>query len=554
MRARILVYIYAFVILAISIRYFQIQILQHEEHSRFLEEASFIRRTVEGERGKIISADGKVLAESKRVLVAKLVGRRVPSLQDLESIVGYGRAIDLIMGDEVEVNEREAEKLRDIGVMVFSKVKRLYSDIAPHVVGYCRGGEGIYGLEKSYDHVLKGKSGTEVYVIDARGKILGKVLETPPIRGEDLELSIDSRLQRLAQKLLKGRRGVIILENPKSGEILALTSSPSFDPNEMSSGLSTWEWRKMLRDPSGVFINRTISSRYPPGSSLKPLIALSYLLKFGKDTKIVDCKGRYEYVGKSGKVLAVYRDWLPSGHGRVDLKKAIRVSCNVYFYTIGQMVGIDFLSDVASSLKIDEKTGIDLPGEIEGIFPSRNWKREKYGEEWYPGDTILLSIGQGYVLLTPIELITFYSLLANEGVAYVPHVVKKVGKKRVEKKVFVKFKAPKWIWDFLRKAMIEVTTHPGSLKEAGTAYWVFRDFDVKVAGKTGTAEVPGKKPHSWFIGYAPASDPSVVVLVLVENGGSGSSMAAPIAKEMLKEYFSLFPVDDGVKGGNEEER
>ena len=554
MRGKILLLIFAVSTLLISVRYFQVQILEHKKHEEVLENSSFVKVSLDAPRGEIFSSDGKVLARNEEILTAQLSGRKVPPMADLEDILGKKRAVDLILGLRVAVDRNEAEKLRKLGVIVRKKIKRVYSGIAPHIVGYVRQGRGVYGVEEEYDEYLRGKPGSEIYAIDVTGKNVGSVLKSPPIPGENITLTIDSRLQKLAEKLLSGKRGTVIVENPKSGEILAMASSPSFDPNLVSSGMSLWKWRELLNDPSGIFINRAISSRYPPGSSIKPFIALAYLMKFDGKDQTVKCKGKYVYRSKSGKVLAVYKDWLLSGHGLVDLKKAIRVSCNVFFYTIGQEIGIDFLSEVASEVKLGDKTGVDLPGEIRGLFPSREWKEKVIGERWYPGDTILLSIGQGYILMTPIEMINFYSLLANEGVSYVPHVVEKIGKRIVHPVEYAKIKLPKKYWEFLREAMVEVTTHPGTLKDEGTAYRVFRGFKIKVAGKTGTAEVPGKRSHSWFIGYAPADDPKVVVLAMVENGGSGSRMAAPIARKMLEKYFSIFPADSGVKSGNEKQR
>ena len=553
MRGRVLLLLFAVAILLTSIRYFQIQVLEYEKHRSFLENSSFIKVSLDAPRGEIISSDGKVLAKNERVLTAQLSGRKIPSMSDLEDVLGKKRAIDLVMGLRIKVDENEAERLRKMGVIVRKKIDRIYSGIAPHVVGYVRQGKGVYGVEKKYDEYLKGKPGSEIYVVDVQGKSVGSVLKSPPIPGKNVTLSIDSRLQKLAQNLLEGKRGTVIVENPKNGEILAMASNPSFDPNNVSSGMSLWEWRELLNDPSGIFINRAISSRYPPGSSIKPFIALAYLMKFWGKDQTVNCKGKYFYKSKSGKVLAVYRDWLLSGHGLVDLRKAIRVSCNVFFYTIGQKIGIDYLSNLASEVKLSNRTGIDLPGEIRGIFPSRNWKKKVFGENWYPGDTILLSIGQGYVLMTPIEMINFYSLLANEGVSYVPHVVKMVDGKPVNPKEYVRMDLPKEYWNFLREAMVDVTSHPGTLKDEGTAYRVFKNFKIRVAGKTGTAEVPRKKSHSWFIGYAPADNPSVVVLAMVENGGSGSRVAAPIAKKMFEKYFSLFPNADVIKSGNKEQ-
>ena len=547
MRGRVLLTIFAVSILLISIRYFQIQILEYKKHRSFLENSSFIKVSLDAPRGEIISSDGKVLARNERILMAQLSGRKVPALTDLEDVVGKKRAIELVLGLRINVDENEAERLRRMGVLIRKKIKRVYSGIAPHVVGYVRQGKGVYGVEKEYDEYLKGKPGSEVYVVDIKGKSVGSVLKSPPIPGKNITLSIDSRLQDLAQNLLKGKKGTIIVENPKNGEILVMASNPSFNPNDVSSGMSVWEWRELLNDPSGVFINRAISSRYPPGSSIKPFIALAYLMKFDGKDQTVNCKGKYFYRSKSGKVLAVYKDWLLSGHGLVDLRKAIRVSCNVFFYTIGQEIGIDFLSNLASELRFADKTGIDLPGEVSGIFPSREWKKRVFGESWYPGDTILLSIGQGYVLMTPIEMINFYSFLANEGVSYVPHVVKMIDKELIRPREYVRMNLPKKYWNFLREAMVDVTTHPGTLKDEGTAYRVFKGFRIKVAGKTGTAEVPGKKSHSWFIGYAPADNPKVVVLAMVENGGSGSKVAAPIARKILEKYFSIFSADDVVK-------
>ncbi len=553
MRGKVLLLIFSVAILLISIRYFQVQILDHKTHEKFLENVSFIKLKLEPPRGEILSSDGVVLARNEKFLVARLNGRRLPPLSDLENIVGDKRAIELILGKDVRVNQSEAERLKALGAVVREEVQRIYSGEASHVVGYVRENKGVYGVEKEYDDFLRGKAGAKVYVIDASGRTVGNVLRSPPIPGKRIVLTIDSRIQKLAEDLLKGNRGTIIVEDPRTGDIIAMASSPSFDSNKVSSGMSSWEWKELLNDPSGVFINRAVSSRYPPGSSIKPFIALAYLMKFGLKNETVNCKGRYFYRNKKGQVVAVYRDWLLSGHGLVNLKKAIRVSCNVFFYTIGQEIGIDFLSKVASSLKFSSKTGIDLPGEIGGIFPSKEWKKAVIGEDWYPGDTILLSIGQGYVLLTPIEMITFYSLLANNGISYVPHVVKKVGSVERKPKEFVHINLPGKVWNFLREAMVEVTSHPGTLKDEGTAYRVFKGFKIKVAGKTGTAEVPNRKPHSWFIGYAPAYSPRVVVLTMVENKGSGSSVAAPMARKILERYFSLFPADGGVKGGNEKQ-
>ncbi|MCD6449062.1 MAG: penicillin-binding protein [Thermotogaceae bacterium] len=544
MRGKIILLSFIFLTLAIILWYAPLQLTHWKEYRDYIDSIGIRTMNIPSLRGKIISSDGKVFAKSESIYKAQLLGRNIPNYTELSKIVGKDRANELILGNEVEVSEIEANELKKMGVYIRKDFKRIYSGAAPHVVGYISGsGMGIYGVEKQYNDFLTGQIGSELVMVDKRGKIISTIVKTPPLNGKDITLTIDSKLQSLAQNLLSGQKGSVIMMDVKSGDILAMASSPYFNPNKISSGLSPREWKKLLNDPESAFLNRAISSAYPPGSAIKPFIALAYLLSTNEATQVVDCEGIFKYKNSKGKVVAVYKDWLLSGHGITDLKKAIRVSCNVYFYTIGLETGIDKMKEIASLVKLDEKTGIDLPGEAKGLFPSKTWKMLTYKTDWYPGDTILVSIGQGYVKLTPLELITFYALLANDGVSYVPHVVKKIGDEEIKPKIFVRLEGvPKKIWEFLREAMIEVTTHPGSLKEEGTAYRVFKGFPIKVAGKTGTAEVgKGLKSHSWFIGYAPAGNPQVVVLAMVEHGGPGSSAAAPLARRMLEEYFGVAP-------------
>jgi len=549
LRGKILFFFFLVLIPLISLRYFQLQIIEGKKYKEYIDSLGIEKRAIPPLRGRIYSSDGKILAESENTQIALLMGRKIPNRRKLERIMGRERTTKLLLGESVEVNESEAKELKKIGVLIFKDVKRVYSGIAPHVVGYIKkDGTGIYGVEKILNEELKGVPGSELLMVDLEGKVVGRLVSSPPINGKDVILTINSKLQKYAQNLLQGLRGTVILMKVKTGEILAMASSPIFDPNKISKGISPREWRKILNDPEGTFLNRAISALYPPGSAIKPFIALSYLNTFKGEDEVVDCKGTFQYKSKSGKVAAVYKDWLLSGHGITDLRKAIRVSCNVYFYTIGLKLGIDRLKEMAEKVKLDHLTGIDLPGEKKGLFPSREWKFTTFKRDWYPGDTILISIGQGYLRLTPIELATFYMLLANEGISYTPYVIKKVGSKEKKPKIFLKFDAPKEVWDFLREAMIEVTSYPGNLKEEGTAYKVFKDFPIPVAGKTGTAEAGRGDPHSWFVGYAPACNPEVVVLAVVEHGGPGSRIAAPIAKKMLEKYFSIFkPSGDLIK-------
>ncbi len=543
MRGKVLLLVFTILIPLVLVRYFQIQILEGDEHRSYMDSLRTLMVQLNPLRGEILTSDGVPLAWSEEIFTAKLSGRSVPHRKDLDAILGVERAGELILGKKITVNAVEASELERLGVEIVKRIVRKYSGLAPHVVGYVNvDGEGMSGIEREKNEILKGKKGSMLMMVDPKGRVRGKVLESPPTPGENVTLTLISTLQSKAEELLKkiGKPGAIIVLNVKDGSVLALASSPSFDPNIISGEMEPREWWRLSRDPKSPFINRAISALYPPGSSIKPFIALAYLMKYGRADETINCTGKFEYRNRAGKVVATYWDWLEAGHGFTDLVKAIRVSCNVFFYNIGLKTGIDFMRKLAYSVKLDDLTGIDLPGEAKGLFPSRGWKESKFGEMWYPGDTILVSIGQGYIRLTPLELLELYTLIANEGVEYVPHVVKAVGNEVVEPKVRLTFNAPGWIWKILKKALLEVTSHPGDIRNRGTAYMAFQGFDIPVAGKTGTAEVPGGA-HSWFAGFAPADDPQIALVVIVEKGGSGGETAAPIARELFQEYFHPSP-------------
>ncbi len=529
----------------ILIKAYKLQIMEHDVHSSFIESLESRIKDIPPLRGKIMLDDGTVLAWDEILYVADAWGMKIPEKvrERLERIVGAKKTTKLLLGEKILVSKGEAELLRSFGLKVREKIVRRYKGLAPHVIGYVGDRrEGISGVEKTYDNALKGQKGSELVVIDPSGREIGKVVEVPPIPGKDIVLTLKKGLQEAAEEILRkaGKAGVIIISNPKTGEIYALASFPSFDPNAFTGEMFYREWLRMKNDPRAPLLNRAISALYPPGSSIKPLYALAFLLDGGDPNEEILCRGSFPYRNKEGKIVAVYKDWKTSGHGIVDLRKAIRVSCNVYFYQLGLRLGIEKMKRIASSLKLDDKTGIDLPGEVRGIFPSPSWKLEKYGEIWYPGDTILLSIGQGYLLLTPIEMLNFISFIANRGKIFRPHVVKKVGRRYIKPELVLNLNVDDKIWNYLIDAMKDVTSFPGSENEdPGTAYWVFKDFDHPVAGKTGTAETGQGKPHSWFIGFSPIKDPEVAIVVLVENGGYGSETAAPIARQMLDLYFKL---------------
>lgn len=527
-----------FILLA---RAFVLQVVQYKSHREYIESLKVHVRRIEAPRGKIMTRDGVVLAWDEEILVAKSIGSI--DTEKVEQVLGQERKLKLLLGEEVPVTEAEAIKLENTSVLVFRKYIRRYGKLAPHILGYLNADrQGVSGIEKQYDNYLKGVDGHELVSISASGKVIGRFLQALPIAGNDLILTIDSRIQEYAQRLLSSSNhaGTVIVQSAEDGSILAMVSSPSFDPNVLLS-VDRRQWLEISNDPKSPLLNRAISAAYTPGSIIKPLYAIAYLEDQPDLVRTVDCKGYYEYIGSTGRVLGVYRDWYVAGHGTTDLKKAIKVSCNVFFYTLALEIGIEKMKHFSNLFMLDGLTGIDLPGERKGLYPDPSWKQSVYKEPWYPGDTILCGIGQGFVSLTPIEVINFFSTLANNGVSYRPHLLSKVvnqqGKqifeyeRTISNKVMLKGSTVKYLKDALR----EVVMSNGNPADEGTAYQAFKGFGIPVAGKTGTAETgrSGERPHSWFAGFSPIDSPQIVVLVMLENAGGGGEAAAPMARKIL---------------------
>lgn len=527
---------------------FKLQVLETELHRTYLDSLRIVVRRIEAPRGRIMTEDGMVLAWDEETFFAKVVGS--VEADAIEKILGKSRKLELIMGEEVPVTEAEALQLSKYGVMITAKYTRRYYPLAAHVVGYVDSSrKGISGVEREYDDLLSGSEGSELMSITKSGRVEGRFLKAPPIPGSDIVLTINSQLQTEVERLLKESRlnGCVIVQSSQNGDILAMASFPSYDQNIFVEGMDQRQWSELVNDPNSPLLNRAISAVYPPGSVIKPLYVISYLETSTERDITVDCKGYFDYVGSSGKVLGTYRDWYVPGHGETDLRKAIRVSCNVFFYNLALKLGIETMSKYASLLMIDQLTDIDLPGEVKGSYPTPAWKMKKYGEQWYPGDTILAGIGQGFVVLTPIEVLNFYNIVANRGICWQPHVLRQVksplGKitETFERRENLVVSISDRTLDFLWEAMKEVTKFDGGIQEQGTAYRAFKDFPMSIAGKTGTAETgrPSEKAHSWFVGIAPAESPEVIVLVVLENGGSGGETAAPLARKIFDKWLKM---------------
>ncbi|OGW55695.1 MAG: penicillin-binding protein 2, partial [Nitrospirae bacterium RBG_19FT_COMBO_55_12] len=361
--------------------------------------------------------------------------------------------------------------------------------------------------------------------------------------GMDLYLTIDLDAQRAAEEALGDRAGAVVAMDPNTGEVLTLVSRPNFDPNLFPRGISPKDWVKLANDPSHPLYNRAIQSVYPPGSTFKVIVSLAGLdpgaIKL--DDKVT-CNGFI----KSGK--HTFRCWKKEGHGTLSFHRGLVESCDVYFYTMGERIGFDRIARYAQNLGLGAITGIKLPDEKPGFIPTSTWKKDRLGESWYPGDTYINSIGQGFIQVSPIQACQLICAVANGGLFYRPNLVLQTRNRATgtvkqaspERKGRVVLDSA--ALEAVRKALIGVVSEPG-----GTGHGALTPI-ATVAGKTGTAQViaqkdPGKKlfgktqDHAWFIAYAPAENPRIAVAVLVEHGGHGGAAAAPIARRVIEEYM-----------------
>lgn len=469
-----------------------------------------------------------------------------------------------ISREDLAVIETNLFNLPGVRIQVSPQRYYIYGDFASHLIGYlgeinerqllskeyphAKPGDliGKYGVEGNWQDYLTGVSGGRQVEVDAAGRKLRVISKKQPVPGLNIGLTIDRQLQALADKSLSGKKGAIVAMNPNTGEILAMASSPAFDPNLFIKGMDQPLWKQLVSSKDYPLQNRAISGQYPPGSTFKIVIALA-ALEEGIITpeEEIFCPGHYR-VGNHD-----YRCWRKQGHGKVNLHRALVESCDTYFYKLGRQLGVDRIHAYARMCGLGMKTGIDLPYEKPGLIPSSRWKLKRFGVPWQPGETVSLAIGQSYALVTPLQMASMMSAIFNGGKIYKPKIVNWVGKGErggefVPTQVG-RIKYSEENIDLIRKGLIGVVNEPrGTGKMA-------RHPDVVVAGKTGTAQVIALeaekvldqdkgipvhfKDHAWFIAIAPADKPRLVLAIVIENGGHGGSSAAPIAGEMFKLFF-----------------
>jgi len=402
---------------------------------------------------------------------------------------------------------------------------------------------GRSGVESSFEKTLRGTDGGRQIEVDASGRLIKVMKEIPPYPGQNIRLTIDLATQKAAWDAMKGKTGAVVAIDPRNGKILALVSTPSFDSDQLTRGLSSKEWQELIQDPMKVFNNRALQGLYPPASTFKPITA-------GPSFKL----------GRS-----LYRDWKRGGHGKINLHTAIVQSSDTFFYQLGLEVGIDDISHYAKSFGLGSKTGINIKNEKNGFVPSRAWKLKAKGEPWYRGETVITAIGQGFMLSTPMQLVNAYAAIANGGTLYTPQFIEAVesieGEKVKDFPPVIKgmVDATPETLQFIREALRGVIS-----EEHGTARWINRR-GLKIAGKTGTAQVVRMKErikniedipykfrdHGLFAGFAPFDDPKIAVAVVVEHGGFGSSSAAPVALRVIKTYLEGLPKPEPTPNDNE---
>ena len=472
-----------------------------------------------------------------------------------------------ITRDELARIETHGFDLPGIGIQI--KPQRRYSsgDLAPHVLGYLgevtekqlqkgvyeniRSGDliGKTGIEWRWQPLLHGLRGGEQVEVDAVGRKIQVISRKAPVSGSDVFLTLDTDLQALANGLLREKHGAIVCLNPMNGEILALASSPSFDPNLFIKGIDQETWKDMVSSGDFPLQNRALTGQYPPGSVFKIVIALAALQEgvVTADEEIF-CGGSF-FLGEHK-----YRCWKKYGHGKVNLHRALVESCDVYFYTVGKRLGIDKIGHYAKLLGMGRESGLALGNEKSGLVPTKEWKMRRWGVPWQGGETISTSIGQSFVLATPIQMATLISAVFNGGVIFKPQVtrwVRKPGGEITQKftpQSTGKTEIKKEYLDAVRSALCGVVNEPrGTARNASIE-------GITVAGKTGTAQVIAMKKdhvpkdeeaipwkyrdHAWFVAIAPAEAPEIAVAVIIEHGGHGGSVAAPIAKKLIEAYMA----------------
>ncbi len=576
------------------VRTWYLQIYQGRRFTAFSEANRISIRKIPAMRGRILDRNGEVIADSRAsfdltILPSRLRDNRTEVLDELSEVLewnekereGISKRLSKGSPHDHVVIQRDISRDRVArflarqhqfpGVSVVHSPARSYpfGKHGSHMLGYLgeinkrelkglkAGGDrfyqlgdvwGISGIEKTYEEILRGIPGARPYVEDAWGREIGEEASRdllPAFRhrdavpGKDLVLSLDAKLQEVAEKVFVKEAGAIVALDPRNGDVLVLISRPEFDPSEFVRGVSSEYWRGLLRDPLNPLYDRALRGLYPPGSTFKIVTTAAVLTEnLFPVTETVYCGGSYR-LGREVK-----RCWKLSGHGKMDLKNAFKHSCDVYFYEAGKRLGIETIAKYARSMGLGKTTGIGINREERGLVPDTAWKQRVYKQPWVGGETLSVAIGQGALQVTPLQMAVLTASVANGGILFRPRLA--LRSQDEEGNVYEQYppeengRIPLSVehQKFIMDAMGLVVN-----EEGGTAYWGARSKKVEIGGKTGTAQVVGRhsqkklEDHAWFVAVAPLEDPQIVVSVIVENAGHGSTAAAPLARSIIEAYL-----------------
>ena len=590
-RVTVLAAMMILVMLGLLYRYFSLQVIQTEEYRAQSDRNRIAVRTVAPTRGVIVDRSGNFLAVNQPSFTLAITPERAG---DLDSVLEALSELLGLTGIDIELFTEARKRRRPMspvplkyrltdkelavlavnkhelpGVSVLSELTRHYpeGDLLGHALGYVgrigiddidesekeayRGIShiGKVGLEAYYEDVLKGGLGVSRVETNARGVELDVIDRIEPVPGAELTLHLDVELQRVAASAMGNMRGAVVAMDPKNGGVLSAVSNPRYDPNKFVNGISFSDYAELRDSRDAPLLNRVIQGQYPPASTIKPMLGLAGLNRdlITIDTAIPD-PGYYQLPGDPRR----YRDWIlrvrGTGHAEeMNLRDSIAQSCDVYFYELANSLGIDALAESLDAFGIGSLTGVDLPSEKRGILPSSEWKRRVIGSSWYGGETLIVGIGQGYMLATPMQLAVATTALATRGNAFKPSFVAAVDGTPVQPEPLLSVPAATEYWDEVSAGMVDTVS-----SVRGTAFGMRSGLTYSVAGKTGTAQVVGiaqdatydeealseyQRNHGWFIAYAPVENPEIVVAVLTENSGGGST-AYPVARAMLDYWMS----------------
>src|SRR5579862_4390779 len=568
-----------FLVLAYGL--WRLQVMQSDYYSLAAEKNRIRNVPVLAPRGKILDRYGRTIVDNYPSFTALLLRDSSRDLAADADLISQGLHLDPnevrarirrfasmpqyqpiflkedITPDELQFIEAHRNELPELDTIVAHR--RLYprNGFMAHLIGYV--GEvtddmlnqpqfelyspgdvvGISGVEREYNNALMGKNGARRAIVNSHGREIGLLDETDAVPGKQLKLTVDIDLQIAAEEALAGKNGAVVAMNPHTGEILAMASGPSFDPNDFAVRVSRDEWNKLVNDPDKPLLNKAIQAQLAPGSTFKIIMAVAGWQEGIAQTLHVDCHGSAEFYGRR------FGCWVKGGHGPVDLEKAIYQSCDVFFYTLAEKLGIDRIAKYATMLGLGEKTGIDLPNEVSGVMPSEEWKIKNFKQKWFAGETISVGIGQGAVATTPVQLMRAISAISMDGRMVVPHVVNPTelpaGMVNVEQYTEVKnIPIDPGGWNTITDAMARVLLPEGTAPSAHIP-------GIDIAGKTGSAQIVSlalRAKHEnnedfaqngWFVGFTPRRNPDIVVCVLFQGGEHGK-LAARLATQVIKAY------------------